>query len=168
LTGFHDAFERLFGTPPSTARERAAALAATRLTTPLGPMVAVAAAQGLCLLEFADRPMLASQLGRLRRLFRASIVAGESPYLEQVGQELRSEQARALGRPRAQRAVGRANGDNRLAIVVPCHRVLRADGSLCGYGGGRWRKRRLLEHEGATPDGAQRAGAKGPSVASSR
>ncbi|MHC5016778.1 MAG: bifunctional transcriptional activator/DNA repair enzyme AdaA, partial [Planctomycetota bacterium] len=44
-----------------------------------------------------------------------------------------------LGRPGAQRAVGRANGDNRLAIVVPCHRVVRTDGSLCGYGGGLWR-----------------------------
>ncbi|MHC4769767.1 MAG: methylated-DNA--[protein]-cysteine S-methyltransferase, partial [Planctomycetota bacterium] len=44
-------------------------------------------------------------------------------------------------------AVGRANGDNRLAIVVPCHRVVRTDGSLCGYGGGLWRKKWLLEHE---------------------
>ena len=52
-----------------------------------------------------------------------------------------------LGRPGASRAVGRANGDNRLAIVIPCHRVVRADGTLCGYGGGLWRKRWLLEHE---------------------
>ncbi|MHC4903597.1 MAG: methylated-DNA--[protein]-cysteine S-methyltransferase, partial [Planctomycetota bacterium] len=40
-----------------------------------------------------------------------------------------------------------ANGDNRLAIVVPCHRVVRTDGSLCGYGGGLWRKKWLLDHE---------------------
>jgi AraC family transcriptional regulator of adaptative response/methylated-DNA-[protein]-cysteine methyltransferase len=52
-----------------------------------------------------------------------------------------------VGRPAAPRAVGRANGRNPLAIVVPCHRVVRADGALCGYGGGVWRKRRLLEHE---------------------
>jgi AraC family transcriptional regulator of adaptative response/methylated-DNA-[protein]-cysteine methyltransferase len=55
--------------------------------------------------------------------------------------------AEELGRRGAQRAVGRANGDNRLAIVVPCHRVVRTDGSLCGYGGGLWRKKWLLEHE---------------------
>jgi AraC family transcriptional regulator of adaptative response/methylated-DNA-[protein]-cysteine methyltransferase len=53
--------------------------------------------------------------------------------------------------------VGRANGDNPIAIVVPCHRVLRADGSLCGYGGGLWRKRRLLEHEQATLAGVSAA-----------
>lgn len=55
--------------------------------------------------------------------------------------------AEALGKPGAVRAVGKANGDNRLAIVIPCHRVIRADGSLCGYGGGIWRKQRLLELE---------------------
>ncbi len=59
-------------------------------------------------------------------------------------------QAEAIGRPRAVRAVGRANGDNRLAIVVPCHRVVGADGALTGYGGGLWRKRALLALEGAT------------------
>ncbi|MFN3153033.1 bifunctional transcriptional activator/DNA repair enzyme AdaA [Bremerella sp.] len=52
-----------------------------------------------------------------------------------------------LGKPTASRAVGRTNGDNRLAIVVPCHRVVRSDGHLCGYAGGLWRKRWLLEHE---------------------
>ena len=51
------------------------------------------------------------------------------------------------GRPRAVRAIGRVNGQNRIAIVVPCHRVIRSDGSLCGYGGGRWRKQWLLDHE---------------------
>jgi AraC family transcriptional regulator of adaptative response/methylated-DNA-[protein]-cysteine methyltransferase len=47
------------------------------------------------------------------------------------------------------RAVGRANGDNKLAVVVPCHRVVGADGTLTGYGGGLWRKAWLLEHERA-------------------
>jgi len=47
----------------------------------------------------------------------------------------------------AARAVGAANGRNPLAIVVPCHRVIRSDGSLCGYGSGRWRKQWLLDHE---------------------
>jgi AraC family transcriptional regulator of adaptative response/methylated-DNA-[protein]-cysteine methyltransferase len=55
--------------------------------------------------------------------------------------------AAAIERPAAVRAVGRANGDNNLSIVVPCHRVIGADGALTGYGGGLWRKAWLLEHE---------------------
>ena len=57
--------------------------------------------------------------------------------------------ARAVGRPNAVRAVGQANGRNRLAIVVPCHRVIGSDHSLTGYGGGIDRKRYLLALEGA-------------------
>ena len=45
------------------------------------------------------------------------------------------------------RAVGRANGDNKLAVIIPCHRVIGADGTLTGYGGGLWRKAWLLDHE---------------------
>lgn len=59
------------------------------------------------------------------------------------------QQAEGLGQPGAVRAVARANGANFLAIVVPCHRVIGADGSLTGYGGGLPRKRWLLEHERA-------------------
>jgi AraC family transcriptional regulator of adaptative response/methylated-DNA-[protein]-cysteine methyltransferase len=55
--------------------------------------------------------------------------------------------ARAIGRPAAVRAVGRANGMNAIAILVPCHRVVGADGRLTGYGGGLWRKQRLLDLE---------------------
>jgi AraC family transcriptional regulator of adaptative response/methylated-DNA-[protein]-cysteine methyltransferase len=55
--------------------------------------------------------------------------------------------ATRLEKPGAARAVGRANGDNRIAIIVPCHRVINADGSLSGYGGGKHRKRWLLAHE---------------------
>jgi AraC family transcriptional regulator of adaptative response/methylated-DNA-[protein]-cysteine methyltransferase len=55
--------------------------------------------------------------------------------------------AREIGLRNGQRAVGRANGDNRIAIVVPCHRVIRSDGELCGYGVGVWRKQWLLNHE---------------------
>jgi AraC family transcriptional regulator of adaptative response/methylated-DNA-[protein]-cysteine methyltransferase len=55
--------------------------------------------------------------------------------------------AEQLGAPGGQRAVGRANGTNMIAIVIPCHRVIRADGNLCGYGGGLWRKKWLLDHE---------------------
>ena len=53
----------------------------------------------------------------------------------------------AIGRPRAQRAVGRANGSNPVAILVPCHRVVQKNGQLRGYAGGLWRKRWLLDHE---------------------
>ena len=59
------------------------------------------------------------------------------------------QQATAMGRPAAVRAVGTANGRNPLSIVVPCHRVIGANGSLTGYGGGLHRKRWLLSHEGA-------------------
>ncbi len=55
--------------------------------------------------------------------------------------------AQRIGKPGAQRAVGRANGHNRLAIVVPCHRVIRSNGELSGYGGQVWRKKWLLDHE---------------------
>ena len=55
--------------------------------------------------------------------------------------------ANDLGRPTATRAVARANGANQIALIVPCHRVIGADGSLTGYGGGLWRKQRLIELE---------------------
>jgi methylated-DNA-[protein]-cysteine S-methyltransferase len=59
-----------------------------------------------------------------------------------------TEIANAIGAPTATRAVGAANGANPIAIVVPCHRIIGAAGSLVGYGGGLDRKRWLLEHEG--------------------
>ncbi|HUF88877.1 MAG TPA: methylated-DNA--[protein]-cysteine S-methyltransferase [Gemmatimonadota bacterium] len=75
------------------------------------------------------------------------------------------EQTRRLGvRPEAVRAVARANGDNRIAIVIPCHRVIGADGNLTGYGGGLWRKRRLLDLERAVAEGS----ALGPLFAESK
>jgi O-6-methylguanine DNA methyltransferase len=56
--------------------------------------------------------------------------------------------AKAVGKPQAVRAVGRANGANYLAVVIPCHRVIESSGGLGGYGGKIWRKKRLLELEG--------------------
>lgn len=67
------------------------------------------------------------------------------PYGETVSY---GELARRLGRPNASRAVGAANGRNPIPIVIPCHRVIGADGSLTGFGGGLSIKRRLLELEG--------------------
>ncbi len=68
------------------------------------------------------------------------------PYGETVSY---GELARALGSPGAVRAVGLANGRNPITIIVPCHRVIGADGSLTGYGGGLERKAWLLDHEAA-------------------
>jgi AraC family transcriptional regulator of adaptative response/methylated-DNA-[protein]-cysteine methyltransferase len=97
--------------------------------------------------------------GSLRR-FRTKLELAGTPFQEAVWGELAripygetrsyGELAAAVGRPAAVRAVGRANGENPLAIIIPCHRVIGADGSLTGYGGGVWRKRRLLEIEGAS------------------
>ncbi len=68
-----------------------------------------------------------------------TIPYGETRSYEQI--------ARAIHRPNAQRAVGKANGDNRIAILIPCHRVIEKSGALRGYAGGLWRKQRLLELE---------------------
>ena len=56
--------------------------------------------------------------------------------------------AEAVGRPKAMRAVGAANGKNPVSLIVPCHRIIGKNGSLTGYGGGLWRKEWLLRHEG--------------------
>ena len=55
--------------------------------------------------------------------------------------------ARAIGSPKAVRAVGGANGRNKIAVIIPCHRVIGSSGTLTGYGGGLWRKEWLLDHE---------------------
>ena len=68
----------------------------------------------------------------------------EIPYGETVSY---GEVARAIGAPDAPRAVGLANGRNPVAVIVPCHRVIGANGSLTGYGGGLERKRLLLDLE---------------------
>jgi AraC family transcriptional regulator of adaptative response/methylated-DNA-[protein]-cysteine methyltransferase len=92
-----------------------------------------------------------------RRRFDVALDTKGTPFQQRVWDRLReipygatvsySHIAKGAGNPNAVRAVGRANGQNPIAIVVPCHRVVQADGSLCGYGGGLWRKRWLLEHE---------------------
>jgi len=67
-----------------------------------------------------------------------------------VVREVHDELARRIGKPKAVRAVGLANGANPIGLVAPCHRVIGANGSLTGYGGGLHRKRWLLRHEGAS------------------
>ena len=99
--------------------------------------------------------------GDLHALDEAPCDPGGTPFQARVWQALRTipvgrtwsygQLACHLGDPKAVRAVGFANGANPIAIVIPCHRVIGADGSLVGYGGGLERKRRLLAHEGALP-----------------
>jgi len=101
--------------------------------------------------------------GHLSAIDAIPVETGGTPFQRDVWAALRripagrtvtySELAREIGRPAAIRAVGAANGKNPLAIVVPCHRVIGKSASLTGYAGGLWRKRWLLAHESASPDG---------------
>ncbi len=92
-----------------------------------------------------------------RRSFSVPLVVAGSPFEKKVWEALLTiphgktvsyeEIARLIGSPNASRAVGRANGFNRIAILIPCHRVINKNGELGGYGGGLWRKKKLLELE---------------------
>lgn len=97
--------------------------------------------------------------GDLAAIDTLPVEAGGTPFQRSVWAALRGiacgttvsygEIARRIGQPGAMRAVGLANNANPIPIVVPCHRVIGADGSLVGFGGGLDRKRWLLDHEGA-------------------
>ncbi|MFN8243472.1 MAG: methylated-DNA--[protein]-cysteine S-methyltransferase [Ferruginibacter sp.] len=65
------------------------------------------------------------------------------------------ELSKRIGNVKAIRAVGTANGNNSISIIVPCHRVIGSNGELVGYGGDLWRKKWLLEHEGKVANGVQ-------------
>jgi AraC family transcriptional regulator, regulatory protein of adaptative response / methylated-DNA-[protein]-cysteine methyltransferase len=185
-SGFRDAFVRTFGGTPGKIRDGDCIYLAW-LPSPLGPLVAGATSQGVCLLEFSDRPMLQTQLNTVRKLFDSPAVPGMNEHLRQLAKELDDyfagtlrtfsvpliypgtsfqqrvwdellripyaqtlsyeALANAVGLLGGQRTVGRANGQNRIAIVIPCHRVVRKDGQLGGYGGGLRRKQFLLELE---------------------
>ncbi len=150
------------------------------LPSPVGPLLAAAVDDGICLLEFAEPNRQEQQLAVLRRQFGEAIGPGRHPHLDQLAAELEEyfagtrrefavplaisgtsfqervwrqlrqipygttcsyeDIARALGDANAVRAVGRANGQNRVAIVIPCHRVINKGGGLGGYGGGLWRR----------------------------
>ncbi|MEO7599502.1 MAG: methylated-DNA--[protein]-cysteine S-methyltransferase [Opitutus sp.] len=94
-----------------------------------------------------------------RPTFSVQVAPVGTPFQQQVWSALQQipfggavsygELARVLGRPKASRAVGRANATNPICLIVPCHRVIGADGSLTGFAFGEEIKRRLLEHEGA-------------------
>jgi methylated-DNA-[protein]-cysteine S-methyltransferase len=97
--------------------------------------------------------------GDLRAIDGLAVELGGTPFQRLVWSALRgipagttltyAALAHRIGRPSATRAVGAANGANPISIVIPCHRLVGADGSLTGYGGGIERKRWLLAHEGA-------------------
>lgn len=171
----------------ASASARPEGIVTAWIESPIGPLVAGATKDGVCLLEFTERRMLETQFDTLRRRLRLPIEPGSNAHLVELesqlseyfaGKRLRfdlplvnpgtdfekrvwdalvkipyggtvtyRDLARQLGKPGAARAVGHANGCNRVAIVVPCHRVVGAGGTLGGYGGGLWRKRRLLELE---------------------
>ncbi len=186
--GFRESFAQVFGDPPS-AVDRESSIWINRVVTPLGSMIMGVSDQGLCLLEFAERRMLDTQLKRLRQHMGRVFLPGDHPLMQTVKRELDAyfdgslrafsvplqspgtvfqesvwkalqeipygetrsyaDVAGRIAHPDAVRAVGRANGDNRIAIIIPCHRVVGSDGELTGYGGGLWRKEYLLAMEHA-------------------
>ena len=186
LSGFAETFKKTTGFSPNRSQQHKL-VTITRILTPLGPMLAGAIDEGICLFEFIDRKMLETQLARLKRRFQAELLPGANPHFETLAAQVRAyfsgklrtfklplvtwgtpfqekvwtalqkipygetrsyqEQAKAVENPRAVRAVARANGDNRIAIIIPCHRVIGKNQELVGYGGGLWRKRYLLKHE---------------------
>jgi AraC family transcriptional regulator of adaptative response/methylated-DNA-[protein]-cysteine methyltransferase len=185
-SGFREAFGKVFGCAPGDSRNRNCVFLSW-LPSPLGPLVAGATEEGVCLLEFTDRRRLELQLQVVRKQFRLPVVPGTNGHLERLQEELacyfagklrsfsvplvypgspfqrrvweqlllvpygetRSYQdlASAVGNPAAVRAVGRANGMNRIAILIPCHRIVNKNGDLGGYGGGLRRKQYLLNLE---------------------
>ena len=186
LSGFADSFRKTADFSPSQSPDNYL-IPTTRILTPLGPMLAGATDDGVCLLEFIDRRMLETQLRRLCKLLNAKFVPGLHKLFDPLSKQLEEyfagkrkkfdiplvlpgtpfqnkvwaglqtipygstrsykEQAEAIGSPNAIRAVAKANGDNRIAILVPCHRVIGANGELVGYGGGLSRKQYLLKLE---------------------
>lgn len=145
-----------------------------RLPSPLGELTICADDLGITAVAFpgevgrgaAPNPnalvrAAVAQLGEYfagrRTAFDLPLHAAGTPFQQRVWQALCTvpygetasygEIAAAIGKPRAARAVGLANGRNPVAILVPCHRIIGGDGSLTGYGGGLERKRWLLEHE---------------------
>ena len=145
------------------------------IDSPIGPLGLVASESGLQAVLFdgrtiraeGDARVLTEAVRQLEEYFDGDLVTFDLP-LELQGTDFQrscwlalatipygqtvsyGEQARRLGLGSdAARAVGAANGQNPLPLVLPCHRVIGADGSLTGFGGGLHRKRFLLEHEGA-------------------
>ena len=159
-------------------------LHALTLRSPVGALLLVAGDRALVAIdlpgaarergpEAPDHPVLSRAAAQLaeyfagrRKAFDLPLAPAGTPFQQAVWRALAdipfgetrtyAGLARALGRPRAARAVGAANGRNPLPIVLPCHRVIGSDGGLTGYAGGLAVKRRLLELEGALAPAAGR------------
>jgi len=150
--------------------------ACRRIETPLGTLIACASPDALVSLSFPEDapPALSDDRSRVLdlladeleayfagdlRAFRTPMAPQGTPFMRRVWDALQTipygqtrsyaQIAHQIGCPNGQRAVGLANGRNPIPILIPCHRVIDAQGRLHGYGGGLWRKRRLLELEGA-------------------
>jgi AraC family transcriptional regulator, regulatory protein of adaptative response / methylated-DNA-[protein]-cysteine methyltransferase len=105
----------------------------------------------------AVRSQLEEYFEGSRKEFSLPLVTPGTPFQQAVWKELMNipygttrtylQQSEALGKPGSIRAVAHANGMNRIAIIIPCHRVIGSDGHLTGYGGGLKRKKWLLDHE---------------------
>jgi len=151
---------------------------ARRIESPVGELVLLASRKGLAGLFFAHRypdsetkpddpdnphlnaaeEQLAEYFRRERTAFEVHLDARGTTFQEQVWAQLSEipfgstwsygDIAKKLENPGAVRAVGLANGSNPISIIVPCHRVIGADGSMTGFGGGLEIKRQLLTHEG--------------------
>ena len=141
------------------------------MDSPLGPLKITATDKGISGIAFCaeslretDHPLLKDTEKQLREYFAGNRKVFDLPldpqgteFQKLVWQALRDipfgatrsygEIARVIGRPKAARAVGMANHVNPIVIVVPCHRVIGADGRLTGYGGGLDKKEYLLKHE---------------------
>jgi AraC family transcriptional regulator of adaptative response/methylated-DNA-[protein]-cysteine methyltransferase len=186
LSGFSDSFKTVIGTSPINSKEKSV-INFIRFESPVGALVACATSEGICLLEFADRRMLETELKQLCKLLHAPIVQGSNKYFDPLRQQLHEyfegirkdftvplvtpgtefqqavwrqllkikygstrsykQVAADVHKPNAVRAVATANGMNRIAIIIPCHRVIGSNGHPTGYGGGIWRKQWLLDLE---------------------
>lgn len=144
---------------PLTLHSDGAALSGLEFDEPRYPLAASARGEDKVLAQ-ARRELDAYFAGKLRA-FTMALAPQGTPFQLKVWTALRSipygatrtygQQALAIGQPKAVRAVGLANGKNPIAIIVPCHRVIGASGSLTGFGGGLPRKKALLELEQGMP-----------------
>ena len=141
--------------------------------TEIGPLEVVGTSKGILTITFveaefeADRNLPACLTECLRQLdqyfkgkrqkFSVPLLLVGTAFQKAVWRQLQKipfgrtvsygDVARAIGNPRAFRAVGNANNKNNIPIIIPCHRVIGSDGKLVGFGSGIWRKAWLLDHE---------------------
>lgn len=159
----------------------------TEIATPLGRMIAIASAKGICLLDFEDHKDLDKLIKDIEKERSLTLTIQENDHLVKLRDEIERyfsrklisfsvqvdfigtpfqieawnellkipygatisymQQAINIGRPQAIRAIANANSRNKIAIIVPCHRVIGSNGALTGYTGGIERKRFLINHE---------------------